>query len=322
MTSILNNESTSCTCGSITFVKNREGFTVCNGCGQLQNEVNFDSFVSSNLFNTFGLIQGSAPNPIPNTTKIGTIMEKKATQMKKVWLLERMNNIKNYGYDLYIPKITLLSLSKIVSALGLEKGITTRVFEIYKKIHLKIPKGNHINGPERMAPVLLYIVSRIDNLGISLDEIVEHSVLTKHQIFKFSQQLQGFFTTTRSNHRNRILAKINKICIQNDFEDSIEREAISLINKAPTYSNAYVIAVSLIYIALKNQENDIKLYHITAKTNTPLNNSSVYKYVKRFFKYPDSKRFRDLVQEIWKEDSLFESLNKKYILQRKMWRGK
>jgi len=291
---ILINEMSSCICGSMSFTENIEGFKVCLGCGQVQNDLNLVCTVPKSQHD-FIYHRPIGYTFETNKLQMGTKRERINSKMRRVFILNYLNRVDTH------KKITerdvYFEMMKITSGLNLDKNMHLLIYRTYLKIQDELPKYHGIRSPARISAVLIYSMVQTENLGISIEDVANLSILTTSQIYKYLSEFQHIFQTKRNNANNLAIAKISDICQKNKINSKIEMEAIELLDNTHP-SNSNIIATSLVYIALRNNNIKIAPHRLTNKT--PGCNGSVYSYVKKYLKYPDDYSFIKMAKEVWK----------------------
>lgn len=197
-----------------------------------------------------------------------------------------------------------LLINQICGNLEIPEHFQRAILKVFINVWNKLPPKIPLRNPEQLIPTLLYLYSRSHKLGLSINDIVEQSCLSKNELFKNIQQLQKIIKLKLklNDQTHLIRLKIDEICNKANLDQNIRNEAQELLEKSNKNTIVPVIAVALTYIALRNNNNNIRVFRLIDICDLSVSSYSIQTYLKEYFGFSKHTKFSVFENSVWKEE--------------------
>ncbi|MHA2339613.1 MAG: hypothetical protein ACXACX_20090 [Candidatus Hodarchaeales archaeon] len=185
-------------CGADEIAETVEGF-VCRNCGV---ELTIQRLEYNRPFEE-GRIQHSKGSGL---TQIGTQRERKRSG--KSWELDRLNkhNSSLEKKELDINR-AFKEISKIFELFSLHESLRIDVLTIFKDVWDKLQPGTKFRNPEKLSAIIIYVFSRVRNIVLDENKLIEFSTLTGSEFRSFLLHVYHFLPEYVQRRRQEYVAK-------------------------------------------------------------------------------------------------------------------
>ena len=189
-------------CNSIDIQETSEGY-VCRSCGvvleiqKLEYHKPYNSQLEQHA--TLG------------TTQIGNAQERFRTGNSKH--LDKLNKLhsRRDNEDLVLLNATL-EVRRIFEVLNLPSSLQKIVLNKFKKLRACLEPGTKYRSPDKLIPITIYFVCKLESISIHEAELLEVSKISKKEFNWFKLQLQNFMPHYKERDRKKyIIQKILEI---------------------------------------------------------------------------------------------------------------
>jgi len=192
------NDSYSCdACGSTNITEARAG-CVCRNCGLV---------LSSLVLEYHRPYEVSKLQHSPEgKTQIGSYRERvskaQSVQLKK-W--QRLDSERTHEENM--KKLARREIKRILSGLNISLMGADPVFKRFWGIRKRIRPGTKFRSVERLVPITIYLHYKLNCKGISEQELLEISQITKKEFNSFKLQLHAYFPSYQNRDRKDYVLK-------------------------------------------------------------------------------------------------------------------
>ncbi len=238
-------------CESDNFIESGYGL-VCRNCGLTINMPFFrcDIKYNQNSIQTY-------PNKLKKATKIGSSFERMAN-MKSCELerMAKMQDISN-NYQNLVLQLADVEFKRILTALHLPESLKNDCIAIFKKIWKNMKKGSKARAPDKLAPVVLFMLLKVKTILFELEDLLinaKNRNVFKEVLFDACLHYPAYIKRDR---RLLIYKKIYRICEFFGFDKEFMKIAYKILVKfwpliKNTKDDVVVGVVSALTVIAKN----------------------------------------------------------------------
>lgn len=183
-------------CFSQDIIETLEGY-VCRDCGVVLEMSKLEYHRPYN--------EDTIQTSIMGTTQIGLARErtcdKRSVEFQR---LSRLQNIKDNKQ--MVEDQARLEIKRIFNGLDLPATYKDMVFKKFREIRAKLGVGTKYRSPEKLVPIIIYFVLKLNNYIINQSELLDLSKLSKKDFNSFKLQMARFMPSYQERNRKEFIA--------------------------------------------------------------------------------------------------------------------
>ncbi len=227
-------------CGSDNIIESENGCYVCTSCG-----LTVDGIQILRYDNPYSEIRlQNSVNITKRSTQLGTSAERRSYLESSKF--NRMSKIQNISkeYNDFILQIAQRELSRILTILHLPESLKKGGLIIINKVWNKLEKGSKGRNPEKLTPVILFMLLKVKAININLVEFFD---AIRCDIGDFKDILMS-----ASLHYSAYIRRDRKQLIKKKISEITE-----YFNLDKSFFNSANRILSKFYPLIKNTKDDV-----------------------------------------------------------------
>ncbi|MBA7688793.1 hypothetical protein ES703_97282 [subsurface metagenome] len=116
------------------------------------------------------------PNELRREIRVGTKLESMGNGSS--FELERISN----QYENFVLQLANIEFNRILTALHLSKFLRNECIDIFGRVWRNLRKGAKGRIPEKLAPVILYMLLKANEIDIDLEKYIDKTKIEKTEL--------------------------------------------------------------------------------------------------------------------------------------------
>ncbi|MHA1147654.1 MAG: cyclin family protein [Promethearchaeota archaeon] len=184
-------------CFSHDIIETLEGY-VCRTCGVVQQlrKLQYD-----HPYN-----EKKIQNAIMGTTQLGLARERfSQSRSEEFRRLNKLQNIKNNEES--AEDRARIEIKRIFTSLDLPSAYKDMIFKKFLAIRSKLGAGTKYRSPEKLVPIVIYFVLKLNSYIIHQKELLEVSKISKKDFNSFKIQMQRYMPQYQERNRREFISR-------------------------------------------------------------------------------------------------------------------
>lgn len=138
------------------------------------------------------------PNELRREIRVGTKLER--TINTSSCELERISN----QYENFVLQLADIEFNRILTTLHLSEFLRNKCIDIFRRVWRYLKKGTKGRIPEKLAPVILYMLLKTNEIGIDLKKYIDKTKIEKTEFKEILLEALSYYPS-HAKKDNQIL---------------------------------------------------------------------------------------------------------------------